>query len=510
MHTLTVTSTEIGGIVNEQRFSLLYEPCIPVVGRGRVSLLEVFEDDSLKALSGTPLQKIALTKFLLAVAQAAATPADADEWLELGPGGLARKCIAYLKAHEDCFWLYGPRPFLQMPACEKAENKAYGAVMPEVAFGNTTLLTHIQLEPELDDADKFLLLLVQMSLCFGGKKPYNKLVFTPGYEKKPSAKPGPGICHKGLLHSFMQGESLVESLYLNLLTVQDIAGQKQWTAGLGVPPWERMPEGEACPVAEELKACLMGRLVPMARFCLLTESGLRFTEGIVHPDYSAGMADPSAAMDASGSKTKVLWADPEKRPWRQLPALLAFLDARQTSSFQCFGLKKAVEKICSRNDDKADLLLGIWSGGVRVSSNAGEQYLTGRDDAVESEVRISGACLGDIWFVEFSGAMEQLEKLASQLYKAVNGYHSALKISDSSQAAEASGLFWQLAEHTLQELIAACDHFSEGWTKDLLPALLRRYRGMVLSIYDEVCPRDTARQFETWVCNRPFSGRKHG
>lgn len=496
--------------MTEQRFNLLYEPCIPVVGKGRVSLLTLFEPNWSFQLSGTPLQKIALTKFLLAIAQAAATPADVDAWLELGPAGLAEKCRSYLKAHEDCFWLYGPRPFLQMPACEKAELKAYGSVMPDVAFGNTTLLTQLQIEPELDDADKFLLLLVQMSLCFGGKKPYNKLVLTPGYEKKASAKPGPAVCHMGLLHSFMQGEWIGDTLYFNLLTQEDIASQKQWTSGLGTPPWEKMPAGEACPVAEELKSSLMGRLVPMARFCLLTDTGLKFTEGIVHPDYSAGMADPSAAMDASGSKAKILWTDPEKRPWRQLPALLSFLDTKQSSGFHCFGLKKSVEKARELDTGISDPIISIWSGGVKVSSNAGEQYLTGRDDVVESEVRISCSSLGEIWFNEFSAAMERLEKLASLLYSSVNSYHGSMKVADKAYAAEASGRFWQLAEHTHQELIAACDHDSEGWTEDSLPALLRRYRAMVLSVYDEACPHDTARQFETWVRNRPFSGRKHG
>lgn len=481
-----------------------------MVGRGRVSLLDVFEDRSLTSLSGTPLQKIALMKFLLAIAQAAATPADVDEWLDLGPDGLAEKCVAYLKAHEDCFWLYGPRPFLQMPACEKAETKAYGAVMPEVAFGNTTLLTQLQIEPELDNADKFLLLLVQMSLCFGGKKPYNKLVLSPGYEKKASAKPGPGICHMGLLHSFLTGSTLRETLWLNLMTAEDIAGQRQWTAGLGTPPWEQMPEGEACPVAEKLKSSLMGRLVPMARFCLLTESGLKFTEGVVHPDYSAGMADPSVAMDASGSKPKMLWTDPEKRPWRQLPALLSFLDAESGHGFFCLGLKKAVEKSSEREDIGDEAQFGIWSGGVRVSSNAGEQYLTGRDDVVESEARLPYSALGKNWFLEFSASMEKLEKLASLLYGSINGYHSTLKVADKSFASEASGLFWQLAEHTLQELIAACDRHSDDWTEEALPELFRKYRAMALSIYDEACPHDTARQFETWVRNRPFSGRKHG
>ena len=217
-----------GGLVIEQRFNLLYEPCIPVVGRGRVSLLEVFEDRSLTSLSGTPLQKIALMKFLLAIAQAAATPADVDEWLDLGPDGLAEKCVAYLKAHEDCFWLYGPRPFLQMPACEKARAETLGTVVPWVASGNNTLLTHIQLEPEMDDADKTVLLITQMNACLSYKMRIGRLVLATGYDKKETFPASPSIGRNGMLHSFVIGSSLLETVWSNMFTQEDILEQKQW------------------------------------------------------------------------------------------------------------------------------------------------------------------------------------------------------------------------------------------------------------------------------------------
>lgn len=501
----------------EQRFNLLREPCIPVVGKGRVSLLGVFEDKTLTALSGTPLQKIALMKFLLAIAQAAATPADMDEWLKLGPDGLAEKCIIYLKAHEDCFWLYGPRPFLQMPACEDAKVKPFGTALPWVATGNKTRLTDRELEQELDDADKFLLILLQMSLCFGGKKADNKMVLTPGYEKQISAKPGPSLGKSGILHSFILGKDLIASLWLNLFTSEDIAGQKQWPAGVGIPPWENMPKGESCTVADELKSSLMGRLIPMARFCLLTDMGLKFTEGIIHHDHSVGMIDlsASASVDKEG-KWQLLHADTEKRPWRELPALLSFLSAENASGYYSLGIHRGI--IRAKRAYKNNILdsVCIWSAGVQVSDKSGEQYITGKDDELQSEIWLHMSCINDIFYTEFSGAIKRLEILDSLLKDKINDYYAPKEEKKEKRkgktphAKEASNLFWQMAERTLQELIAACDHESEGWTEDSLPALLRRYRAMVLSVYDESCPHDTARQFETWVCNRPFSGRKHG
>lgn len=128
----------------------------------------------------------------------------------------------------------------------------------------------------------------------------------------------------GLLHSFLTGQSILETVWLNLLTADTVAGAKIFPQGVGKTPWEEMPAGEDCPVARALKGSLMGRLVPLARFCLLEENGLHYTEGIVHPNYLEGVLDPSTAGDFSGTKPKMLWADPEKRPWRSLTSLLAF------------------------------------------------------------------------------------------------------------------------------------------------------------------------------------------
>ncbi len=480
------------------RFNLIDEPWIPAAGLGRVSLRRLFTEPFPVTLGGTALPKIALLKFLPALCQVAATPTDDREWLTLGPYGLAKRCLEYLEQQYDAFWLYGEKPFLQIKACSKAELKPYGMLMPHIATGNTPVLSHQQLEPDLDDADKALLLIEQMSLCFGGKKPSQKLVLTPGYEKKASARPGPALCHMGLLHSFLLGRSLPETLWLNLLTREDIADQKQWENGLGVPPWEQLPQGEDCPAARALKSSLMGRLVPLARFCLLEDKGLRFTEGIIHPDYQTGMADPSTAMDASKAKIRMLWTDPEKRPWRQLPALLSFLDAEKNTGFYCLGLKKGISRVKDSNVTE----FGIWCGGVRVSSNAGEQYLTGTDDELESEFWLETMAMNQIWFRAFEDMMGKLEKYSQILYVAVSGYGKGMGMDGKNHAAQAAGLFWQAVEPLFPVIIEVCED------EDKRTAQLRICASLVSHIYDQSCAHGTPRQFEHWIRHRPFSGVK--
>lgn len=485
------------------RFNLIDEPWIPVLSHKRVSLRQAFSEALPPLPGGSPFNKISVFKLLGAIDQAACTPKNDEEWLALGPQGLAKRVLTYLDRHYDAFFLHGARPFLQFRACAKAVSKPYGTAMPVIASGNTTRLFHQQVEPELSDADKALLLLEQQSLCLGGKKPDNKLVLSPGYEKKVSGKPGPALGRDGLLHSFLFGNSLLETLWLNLLTQEDIAGQKQWETGLGTPPWEEMPQEEDCPAARALKTSLMGRLVPMARFCLLDEGGLRFTEGIVHPDYQSGMVDPSAAVDASKTTPRALWVNPEIRPWRQLPALLSFLDAQQSNSgFYCLGLQKGLSRLTLYRDRCSIRDIGVWSGGASISSQSGEQYFSGKNDELESEYRLETEKLGSIWFRSFEAMVDKTEKLSRLLYGSVKRYWLAMKTEEKNAralAVEASNRFWRMVEPSAPDIIANCED------EEVRNTLLRRYYGLVLRLYDEACPHEEGRQLAEWSRYSPRS-----
>lgn len=243
----------------------------------------------------------------------------------------------------------------------------------------------------------------------------------------------------------------------------------------------------------------MGRLVPLSRFCLLREDGLHYTEGIVHPDYQERMIDPSAAADKAKAKVKMLWVNPEKKPWRQLTALLAFLESDHGSGFECLNLKQGIRRL----GDGRVKQFGIWSGGLKVSSNAGEQYVSGGDDCIESETWLEAKLLSgnDDWFILFKKQMEQLEKMGTVVYGATRGYFSDLKAQGDAHAAEASGLFWQLVEPTFQELIQACDGGKEQLVK-----LMGTYAVFAGTAFDESCPHGTARQFEAWARHRPGFG----
>ena len=485
------------------RFNLVEEPWIPVAGKGLVSLATIFSDATLSALGGNPVQKIALTKLLLAIVQTAYTPKDDEDWQTLGAAGMAKKALAYLNAKKDLFWLYGEKPFLQIPGINKAEITSFGSVQTHVATGNTTVLTQTQAETALSDADKALLVVQLMGFGLGGKKADNTIVLSPGYQgkcnakgKPSTAKPGPSIGFLGFLHSFLQGTNLPESLWLNLITEENIKELKMFPLGFGAVPWEKMPQGEDCQQAQALKNSYVGRLIPLSRFILLAENGMHYSEGIAHPGYAGGVVDASVAVDFSAAKPKALWVDPDKRPWRQLSALLSFMG--NEGAFDCLQLRLGIPRA-----KKALLEIGIWSGGLRVSSNAGEQYVSGLNDFVESELCLKTAYLGDIWFGNLKGEMGELDTLSKTVYATTTAFFKAQKADGTDQAAQASNLFWQLCERKFQELVNACGDNSGEEAKKFR----RVFAGFANKAYDTYCPKDTARQLDAWAANRPNFGK---
>lgn len=485
------------------RFNLIDEPWVPVADFGRVSLRDIFTNSEYRALGGNPIQKIALMKLLLAIAQAACTPEDSGPHYEQTPADMAQACLRYLAHWHERFYLYGEQPFLQMPAIAEAAVKSYGAVLPEVSTGNTTVLSQVQVERTLDDAEKAVLLVSLMSFALGGKKTDNNVTLSPGYQGKRNEKgkpstgrPGPSLAHMGLLHNFLLGKNIWQTLWLNRFNLRQIEKMNFFPDGVGKPPWEQMPIGEDCETAKHLKKSLMGRLVPLCRFCLLGDEGLHYSEGLAHSGYKEGVTDPSVAVNYAGKDAKSIWTNPEKRPWRELTALLSFLEQQKSSGFNCWQIEAGISRAINSDDEFA-----IWSGGLRVSSNAGEQYPSGSDDFVESKVWLHGSAVGELWFSQLQIEMSEMDELAKGLYGRVKAYFKEQKVDGDDLAAQASHLFWQRCERDFQKLVDACEQSEENVA--LRRNLRIHFAGYANQAYDFSCPKETARQLDAWAKCRP-------
>ena len=491
----------------ENRFNLVDEPWIPVADHGRQSLRSIFSDPSCRALGGSPVEKAALLKLLQSIAQAAATPVSEEDWAQTDVETFSERVLAYLDRWKDRFDLYGERPFLQMPEIAPARTVSFGAILPEIATGNATLITHFQVERDLTDAEKAVALVALMGFSFAGKKTDNTVVLTKGYAgkrndkgKPSSGRPGPSTGHMGFLHNFLLGENLRETLWLNTLSEEAVREERIFPAGVGSPPWECMPSGEDCPVARSLRESLHGRLVPLSRFCLLADTGLHYSEGIAHDGYKDGKFDPSVAINRSGKEFKALWVNPQKRPWREVTALLAFVGGDNAYGFDSIQVRRVLPRVAMRLSS-----FSIWSGGLRVSSNAGEQYVSGDNDAVESEIRLDSSYIGELWWDRLKSEMESLDGLSRTLYACVAGYFASMsmarKQAAGKRADQATQAFWHQCE---QEFPSMVEHSQGGEDHERERSRLRkRLAARVYAIYDRFCPRSTARQQESWAANRP-------
>ena len=513
----------------ENRFNLIDEPWIPIVDVGRVSLKQVFSEQTYKALGGNPVQKIALTKLLLAIAQAAYTPKDDEDWKNLSAEGMAQKCLEYLEKWHDRFWLYGERPFLQMPSIvaliekrktqelkeaktkgkkaeaeEKALPKPIGSgLYPDLPADNNTILTETQFDHVLSDAEKAIFIISLMNLALGGKRIEKDLnSFTPNYQgKSDSAKAAPSIGnYVGYLHSYLIGQNLPTTLWFNLLTKEKIEENKTWLTGLGMPPWEQMPEGEDCDIAKRLKKSYMGCLVAMSRFVYLDKAGIYYVEGIQYPSHKEGWREPSIAIDEQNKKVKLLWVDPEKKPWRELTSLLSFINSSIQQGYDCQQIRFGLQRY--RSMATADTVFGVWSGGLKVTSNSGDQSIKQSDDFVESVVMLpSNPC--DDWFPQLVHEMKELEQLSNKVYNATKQYFEKQnsKREGVQLASQASNLYWQLCERKFQDLVDACVDFKKNH------AMRKIFVGYANKAYNSFCPKETARQLDAWAECRPNFGK---
>lgn len=468
------------------RYNLIDEPWIPIIGGEKISLQRLFSSFDHKELGGNPIQKIALLKLLIAISQAASTPENNEDWRTMGPEGLASMCLEYLQKWRDSFWLYGEKPFLQMPAISKAEKKCYGAVLPEIATGNTTIITQSQVEKPLGDDQKALLIVTLMGFALGGKKTDNTISLSKDYKKSPTGQSGALIGYKGYLHNFAYGDNLLTTIWLNILTHENIRGLN-YSNGLGTPPWESLIEGEDCEIAKALKNSLFGRLVPFSRFCLLADDGIHYSQGLSHLSHNDGGIDPSVCINRQAKDAKAIWVDPTKRPWRWLTSILSFISNRHNSGWNCPQIKHSFERMASE-------CLGIWSGGLKVSSNAGEQYVSGIDDFVESSINLQ-VDKGSIWFALFEREMLFLDAIADQIRKNISAYFKLLKLDAKDRVQEAVNVFWQICEQKASKMIAVC----RSAEKEKIEELRKIFKAIANQVYDSTCPRETSRQLDAWA-----------
>jgi len=479
-------------------FNLCDEPWIPIAGEPeRKSLTQIFSERSLHRLSGNAVDKIVIFRFLLSVVHASTQVPDETAWQTLTTGQIAENALHYLEEHHDDFDLYGEKPFLQFPQLAEAGGKvtSLGSMQVSVADGNKTILSGWNCFTPPSDADKAILLLRSSCYGCGGKKYDKSVVLTPGMEKGATGSGGTLLGFNGLLHVYLLGSTLLETLYLNLLPDSEMADIR--FSAKGVPFWENMPTGEEDDRAKEYRSSYFGQLFPIDKFLLLKDDGMIKTSGIPYFTGPEEMKDPALTVVQKGKDLRFVNAKTDKRPWRELEAMLAFLEnsERRQPFFLSLGAKRlrhsAIEKIT------------VWTGGMTVNANSGEQYLSGKCDYVESEFSFPADCMIPESLNRWRKIMETLEKNAKQLYASIASYYKEMNSEDGKGQGESGTVaFWEQLEPRAQEFLELA--FSDA-SEENIQEKLKSCFAVLCDIFNELCPRETPRQMAAWVnCNPGF------
>lgn len=483
--------------MRNHEFSLCRLPWLILSGGKQVGLLELFGMEEPVHLGGNPLQQFLAFRLLLAIVQNVIRLSSNDELEDLTIKEMKSRVSDYLHSHEKCFDLYDEqKPFLQIAGLTSKKPLKIGGLIPGVSSGNTTVLNDGNLVKNITDSEKVYVLLQQILYAFSGKKPDHTILLGKGVKKSKSAPAAPAV---GYLHCFVLGHDLMHSLLLNLLTEDDLEEIPSFSEGFGIAPWECMPTTENCPVAEKLKNSYLGRLIPLARFCRIDGQLLHMTEGITLPTLSiSAFADLSIPISISQKNGKIeakgTFARREKQPWRQLEAILGFMD--KNSSYHCKQLS-----ICLDRDSCEGRRLGIWCVGMQLTSQAGEQYLSGKDGFVESQILLESNVEESMFYARYCSEIKRLEKLAKSLSLCIKKYFDDMgsKTAADSYSRQGFMYFWQNASGLASELTHEC----QEKTSDHQLTLRRKFAEVAVNVYKRVCREGNSRQTLAYTKNYP-------
>lgn len=477
-------------------FNLVDEPWIPVVDAAgatfKVGLRELFErSEELADLSVGTLERITLYRLLICIAQRALNgPKDEADWRE-AEGKLVPASLAYLEQQRDRFDLWGERPFLQVKELQANGRTKTDKLDFGLASGNNnTLFDQAATEDGRAHEPDWLArnLLVYLAFSPGGRI---GVATINGRETDGGGSSANAPCVEScMLFAFLQGANLRQTIAWNLVPFDLLT---YFPAGVGKPVWE-FDE----PFAEVAKKTLgnswFGRLTPVARFVRLEEDGqnMILANGVKYSQlFEDRVREPMATVCVEQKKKewKYVRTDPERKPWRQLSAIL-------TWSVDDSGGPLMLRNIA--NISPADENFEIWTGGLATDK---AKVI----DTASWSVEIPRAYLNDVSATAALKAYEIGVKTAEiaekRLVGAIKRYCDSLSNEaqkewdkKTSFLVQAKNRFWTALERRVDELIAeAAEANSE------LNAWRNALKQEMQNAYEKTCPRKNARQLQAFA-----------
>ncbi len=473
--------------------NLTGDPWVPVVFANgdyeMVSLVDAFRrGQEILDLVATPPQRVALTRLLVCIAQAALDgPEDEADW-ERCRDRIATAAVTYLAKQSASFGLYGDPGFLQVPNLTSTDNATLDKLGFGLAAGNNAILfDHEATLNGRAQSPAWSALALVTYQCFS---PGGTIGSSKWHGVQTSRMSEHAPCVEGsMLYTIVRAESLLATVHLNLLT-KEIVGRAANTSW-GKPVWELMPTSPEDAVIAELTTSYLGRLVPVSRGIKLNAGSTKATlvNGCRYPKLP--YREPSATVIRRGKDQKLAYlrVDLSKHPWRELGSLLAYAQATGE------GGARALGHLVPGNGS-----VDIWTGGL--AANKGKVL-----DLAEWSFHLPLSLIGETELNKYRQGIQLTDSGGVKLRTAIRAYSQDLAVSEFNRTdprsrehsgkilGKASASYWRTLDSQYGVLIAAAN----DPTRDLADEWYGIVRDAMERAYERACARQNARQLRAYA-----------
>ena len=470
--------------------NLTTDPWIPVIvpagAQQSVSLQGLFASArEVRDLSVKPHEKIALLRLLICITQAALNgPENSANW-ETCRDEIPARVKAYLEKWQAAFALFGDGPrFLQVPGLKPGKEEGDGnpATKLDLALAsgnNASIFDNAAGDLRAVDPARLALTLLTFQ-CFapGGRVGIAKWngADTSG---KGSSNHAPCV-PSGMLHTFLHGACLLDTLHLNLLNKEEIADLPG--GGWGRPIWETpvTAAGDKAAIANATKTYL-GRLVPLSRAVRLDAGGLAMilANGLDYPIYPI-FREPAATVVQRKDEPAILGISLGRSIWRQLSAITV---KRHHSSAEINGPLA----LANLGEDRGATL---WIGALATDKAKIEDVVEGAYDVPAGMFRDAGRRL-------YEEGVNLAESWQTAMWKSIKAYATTLKLEPPPYE-RGRQYFWTLVEQHVPKLLKlagapelAGDLQATDWGKAA--------KQTAYAAYEFACPHQSPRQIEAFA-----------
>lgn len=496
--------------------NLVKDPWIPAVTLDgtpcMISLLDVFvSGDKFSDLAVRPHERVSLMRLFLCVAHAALNgPKDEDAW-EAAAGLLPDAAQKYLSFWEDSFELFHPtKPWLQVSGISGEKKTPVSKLNFSLATGeNTTLFDH---EALLDKRHIELSATIVSMLtfqCFSPGGLISQVVWN-GIKTGKSSKDAPCVT-ASMLHAFVRGKTLFETICLNLLSVEDIREAGGEGSSLGRPVWEHFPGSfDDQDAIKNATQTYIGRLVPMTRLILLSSDGqdMYMGDGLVYPTFTDGFqSEATATVYVKKEKSKetraLLSYQPGKAVWRQLTAMMVKPKAGKPGGalalLNLHNGKACDAVVCALGRDQAKIL-----------------------DTVESVFSIPKQLFSDAsGLATYESSVKEADDIHARLVWAMDTYRKELDSDWESRKKKDKGArfklvqttsnyYWTTVEKNLDQLWAVVAALGTDLFEERENAWRKMLFATACEVYRVVCRGETVRHRKSYLKGgEVLIGKKH-